>query len=146
MHPGHHRREAEGKKELVGFTDGLRERSQSWRDLLLDLRRRGLTTAPQIAVADGALGFWTALGEVWPAAREQCCWVHKTAITYRVLQSENLPKAAHPADSPAQQPSEFEFESRVAREISVQIPPAILARADEVIEWRLHGAGYAIGS
>ena len=54
----------EGKKELVGFTDGLRESSQSWRDLLLDLKRRGLTTAPQIAVADGALGFCKALGEV----------------------------------------------------------------------------------
>jgi putative transposase len=69
----------EGKKELVGFTDGLRESSQSWRDLLLDLKRRGLATAPQIAVADGALGFWKALGEVWPATREQRCWVHKTA-------------------------------------------------------------------
>ena len=69
----------EGKKELVGFTDGLRESSQSWRDLLLDLRRRGLTTAPEIAVADGALGFWKALGEVWPTTCEQRCWVHKTA-------------------------------------------------------------------
>src|SRR5207237_2167648 len=48
----------EGRKELVGFTDGIRESSQSWRDLLLDFKRRGLTTAPQIAVADGALGFW----------------------------------------------------------------------------------------
>jgi putative transposase len=56
----------EGKKELVGFTDGMRESSQSWRDLLLDLKRRGLATAPQSAVADGALGFWKALGEVWP--------------------------------------------------------------------------------
>jgi putative transposase len=76
----------EGQKELVGFTDGLRESSQSWRDLLLDLKRRGLTTAPQIAVAKpalakagGALGFWKALGEVWPTTREQRCWVHKTA-------------------------------------------------------------------
>ena len=56
----------QGKKELIGFTDGMRESSQSWRDLLLDLKRRGLATAPQIAVADGALGFWKALGEVWP--------------------------------------------------------------------------------
>src|SRR5690242_8394560 len=69
----------EGKKELIGFTDGMRESAQSWRDLLLDLKRRGLTTAPQIAVADGALGFWKALGEVWPTTREQRCWVHKTA-------------------------------------------------------------------
>ncbi len=64
----------------------VRESSQSWRDLLLDLKRRGLTTAPQIAVAKpalakagGALGFWKALGEVWPTTREQRCWVHKTA-------------------------------------------------------------------
>src|SRR3954447_7853603 len=63
----------EGKKELIGFTDGMRESSQSWRDLLLDLKRRGLATAPQIAVADGALGFWKALGEVWPTTREQRC-------------------------------------------------------------------------
>ena len=80
----------EGRKELVGFTDGIRESSQSWRDLLLDLKRRGLTTAPQIAVADGALGFWKALGEVWPTTREQRCWVHKTA---NIL--NKLPKSLH---------------------------------------------------
>src|SRR5712672_1829514 len=87
----------EGKKELVGFTDGLRESSQSWRDLLLDLKRRGLTTAPQIAVAKpalakagGALGFWKALGEVWPTTREQRCWVHKTA---NIL--NKMPKSLH---------------------------------------------------
>jgi transposase-like protein len=80
----------EGKKELVGFTDGLRESSQSWRDLLLDLKRRGLTTAAQIAVADGALGFWKALGEVWPTTREQRCWVHKTA---NIL--NKMPKSLH---------------------------------------------------
>ena len=83
-------RRPEGKKELVGFTDGMRESSQSWRDLLLDLKRRGLTTAPQIAVADGALGFWKALGEVWPTTREQRCWVHKTA---NIL--NKLPKSLH---------------------------------------------------
>ena len=80
----------EGKKELVGFTDGMRESSQSWRDLLLDLKRRGLTTAAQIAVADGALGFWKALGEVWPTTREQRCWVHKTA---NIL--NKMPKSLH---------------------------------------------------
>ncbi|EIM28580.1 transposase [Microvirga lotononidis] len=80
----------EGKKELVGFTDGLRESAHSWRDLLLDLRRRGLAAAPEIAVADGALGFWKALGEVWPLTREQRCWVHKTA---NVL--NRLPKSLH---------------------------------------------------
>ena len=80
----------EGKKELVGFTDGLRESAHSWRDLLLDLKRRGLAAPPELAVADGALGFWRALGEVWPTTREQRCWVHKTA---NVL--NKLPKNLH---------------------------------------------------
>ncbi len=69
----------EGRKDLVGFTDGIRESAESWRELLLDLKRRGLSVAPELAVADGALGFWKALGEVWPTTREQRCWVHKTA-------------------------------------------------------------------
>jgi len=80
----------EGKKELIGFTDGLRASAQSWRDLLLDLKRRGLSIAPELAVADGALGFWKALAEVWPKTREQRCWVHKTA---NVL--NKLPKSLH---------------------------------------------------
>src|SRR3954452_3356202 len=68
----------EGKKEVVGLTDGVRESVQSWRELLLDLRRRGLSIGPELAVADGALGFWQALEEVWPKTRGQRCWVHKT--------------------------------------------------------------------
>jgi transposase-like protein len=80
----------EGKKELIGFTDGIRESAQSWRDLLLDLKRRGLSIVPELAVADGALGFWKALAEVWPKTREQRCWVHKTA---NVL--NKLPKSQH---------------------------------------------------
>ncbi len=52
---------AEGKKELVGLTDGMRESAQSWKELLLDLKRRGLAIAPKLAVADGALGFWKAI-------------------------------------------------------------------------------------
>jgi transposase-like protein len=69
----------EGKKDLVGLADGLRESAQSWRELLLDLKRRGLSSAPQLAVGDGALGFWKAPDEVWPNTRAQRCWVHKTA-------------------------------------------------------------------
>ena len=80
----------EGKKELIGFTDGTREGAHDWRALLLDLKRRGLAIAPELAVADGALGFWKALGEVWPKTREQRCWVHKTA---NVL--NRLPKSQH---------------------------------------------------
>jgi len=69
----------EGKKELVGFTDGYRESTQSWRELLLDLKARGLNTPPKLAVGDGALGFWAALREVFPQTKGQRCWVHKTA-------------------------------------------------------------------
>jgi putative transposase len=81
----------EGKKELVGLIDGVRESAQSWRELLLDLKRRGLAIAPELAVADGALGFWQAIEEVWPKTRDQRCWVHKTA---NVL--NKLPKSQHP--------------------------------------------------
>ena len=69
----------EGKKELVGLADGVRESALSWKELLLDLKQRGLDVAPELAIADGALGFWKALGEVWGKTREQRCWVHKTA-------------------------------------------------------------------
>lgn len=69
----------EGKKELVGLIDGVRESAQSWKELLLDLKQRGLAIGPELTVADGALGFWKALPEVWPKTREQRCWVHKTA-------------------------------------------------------------------
>ena len=69
----------EGKKELVGLIDGVRESTQSWRELLLDLKRRGLAVGPELSVADGALGFWQAVEEVWPKTRGQRCWVHKTA-------------------------------------------------------------------
>ena len=69
----------EGRKELVGFQVGVRESTQSWRELLVDVKRRGLTVAPEIAVGDGALGFWKALDEIYPGARHQRCWVHKTA-------------------------------------------------------------------
>ena len=69
----------EGKKELVGFQTGARESAQSWRELLLDIKRRGLGIAPDLAVGDGALGFWKAIEEVFPSTRHQRCWVHKTA-------------------------------------------------------------------
>jgi len=69
----------EGKKELLGFQVGVRESAQSWRELLVEVKSRGLTIAPEIAVGDGALGFWKALDEVFPGTRHQRCWVHKTA-------------------------------------------------------------------
>ena len=83
----------EGKKELVGFTDGARESAQDWRALLLDLKRRGLDARPELMIADGALGFWKAAGEVWPKTREQRCWVHKTANVLGKLPKSQQPKA-----------------------------------------------------
>jgi len=77
----------EGKKELVAIQDGMRESEQSWKELLLDLKSRGLSEPPKLAIGDGALGFWAALRKVFGATREQRCWVHKTA---NVLNS--LPK------------------------------------------------------
>ena len=70
---------ADGRKELIGMADGYRESEQSWTELLLDLKHRGLVIDPKLAVADGALGFWAACRKVWPTTREQRCWVHKTA-------------------------------------------------------------------
>ena len=83
----------EGKKELVGLIDGVRESAQSWRELLLDLKRRGLAMGPELAVADGALGFWQAVEEVWPQTRGQRCWVHKTANVLNKLPKSQQSKA-----------------------------------------------------
>ena len=68
-----------GNKDVVGLSDGYRESEQSWLELLLDLKRRGLEVPPELAVGDGALGFWKALRQVHGQTREQRCWVHKTA-------------------------------------------------------------------
>lgn len=67
----------EGKKELIGFQVGLRESAQSWHELLTDIKGRGLAIAPEIAVGDGAMGFWTALDKAFPGTKHQRCWVHK---------------------------------------------------------------------
>jgi len=71
--------DALGNKDIVGLMDGYRESAQSWRELLLDLKHRGLEVGPELAVGDGALGFWKALREVYGETREQRCWVHKCA-------------------------------------------------------------------
>lgn len=70
---------ADGKKELIAIADGYRESEQSWMELLLDVKSRGLSIDPKLATGDGALGFWKALPKVFPTTRSQRCWVHKTA-------------------------------------------------------------------
>jgi putative transposase len=82
---------ADGRKELIALADGYRESEQSWMELLLDVKSRGLAIDPKLATGDGALGFWKALPKVFPTTRTQRCWVHKTA---NVL--NNLPKRVQP--------------------------------------------------
>jgi transposase-like protein len=82
----------EGKKELLGFQVGVRESAQSWRELLVDLKARGLSVPPRLAIGDGALGFWKAMDEVFPGTCHQRCWFHKIA---NVL--NHFPKSMQPA-------------------------------------------------
>ena len=84
---------ADGTKELIAISEGYRESEQSWKELLLDVKARGLASAPKLAVADGALGFWAALPKVFSTTREQRCWVHKTANVLNKLPKHVQPKA-----------------------------------------------------
>ncbi len=84
---------AEGKKALIAVADGYRESEQSWHELLIDAKQRGLHLDPEVAVGDGALGFWAALRKIYPKTREQRCWVHKTANVLNKLPKSVQPKA-----------------------------------------------------
>lgn len=82
----------DGKKELIAMIDGQRESETSWTALLLDLKSRGMSEPAKLATGDGSLGFWLALSKIFPATRQQRCWVHKTI---NVL--DKLPKGQQPA-------------------------------------------------
>jgi len=84
---------AEGTKELIAVTDGYRESEQSWKELLLEVKSRGLVIDPKLAIGDGALGFWKALPQVYPTTRRQRCWVHKTANVLNELPKGRQAKA-----------------------------------------------------
>ena len=83
----------DGRKELVAIQDGVRESEQSWRELLLDLKHRGLAIGPELAVGDGALGFWSAIAKVFPKTRAQRCWMHKTGNVLNYLPKSKQPFA-----------------------------------------------------
>ena len=83
----------DGRKELIAVVDGYRESEQSWHELLTGLKQRGLQLAPQVAVGDGALGFWAAIRKVYPQTREQRCWVHKTANILNKMPKTVQPRA-----------------------------------------------------
>jgi putative transposase len=82
-----------GEKHFLAIEDGVRESKQSWRELLLNLKRRGLTVPAKLAVGDGALGFWAALEELYPETRWQRCWVHKMVNVLNYLPQSGQPKA-----------------------------------------------------
>ncbi|NKB72633.1 MAG: IS256 family transposase [Candidatus Latescibacteria bacterium] len=83
----------DGRKELIALEDGQRESKRSWQAVLQDLKARGLTQAPAVAIGDGGLGFWAALREDYPATKAQRCWVHKTANALDKLPNSQQPKA-----------------------------------------------------
>jgi transposase-like protein len=83
----------EGRKELIGFQTGFRESTQSWTELLTDLKSRGLSVAPELAIGDGALGFWKALEQQFGATRHQRCWVHKAMNVLNKLPKSVQPRA-----------------------------------------------------
>jgi putative transposase len=84
---------ADGKKEMIAISDGYRESEQSWKELLLDCKSRGLEIEPSLAIGDGALGFWAAMRKVWDTTKEQRCWVHKTANVLDKMPKGSQPKA-----------------------------------------------------
>ena len=86
--------DAEGCKQLVALTDGYRESEQSWQELLLDLQRRGLEAGPELAIGDGALGFWKTVRKVYPQTRVQRCWLHKTRNVLDMLPKGGQAKPA----------------------------------------------------
>jgi transposase-like protein len=82
-----------GQKHFLAIEDGVRESKQSWREVLLSLKQRGMNQSPKLAIGDGALGFWAALEEVYPETRTQRCWMHKTGNVLNYLPKSVQDKA-----------------------------------------------------
>jgi putative transposase len=123
---------AEGKKELIAIADGYRESEQSWKELLLDCKARGLDVEPSLAIGDGALGFWKAIRQVWDTTREQRCWVHKMA---NIL--DKMPKGAQPKAKAALHEiygAETKADAEKAFELFVKMYQAKYPKATECLE------------
>ena len=118
----------QGEKRLLALSDGYRESKASWLNVILDLQERGLKAAPQLAIGDGALGFWAALEEAWPETRCQRCWVHKTANVLNELPKTVQGKAKASlheiwmAETRAQAEKAFD---RFVRTFSAKYPKAV---------------------
>jgi putative transposase len=126
---------SDGTKELVAITDGHRESTESWADLLRDLKRRGMR-APMVAVGDGALGFWAALRTVWPETTEQRCWVHKVANVLNALPKSVQPTArrmlAEIRDAEDRQHALTAIDA-FAAEFAVKWPKAVAKIVDDAV-------------
>jgi transposase-like protein len=117
----------DGTKELIAVEDGYRESTESWSTVLRDLKRRGLR-APVVGVGDGALGFWAAVGAVWPETREQRCWVHRVANVLDKLPKRLQPKAKQALHAIMQAPTRAEAEAGIdafAAEYAAKYPKAV---------------------
>ncbi len=117
----------DGTKELVAVEDGYRESADSWATVLRDLKRRGLR-APVVAVGDGALGFWAAVGAVWAETREQRCWVHRLANVLDKLPKRLQPKAKQALHAIMEAPTRAEAEAAIegfAAEYDAKYPKVV---------------------
>jgi transposase-like protein len=117
----------DGTKELIAVEDGYRESTDSWATVLRDLKRRGLR-APVVAVGDSALGFWAAVGSVWPETREQRCWVHRLANVLDKLPKRLQPKAKQALHAIMNAPTRAEAETGIdafAAEYDAKYPKAV---------------------
>src|SRR5580658_6565023 len=103
----------DGTKELIALEDGFRESKDSWAELLRDVSKRGMR-APEVAIGDGALGFWAAVREVWPATREERCWVHKIANVLDKLPRSLQPKAKSKLHEAMNAPSKVACDQAIA--------------------------------
>jgi transposase-like protein len=122
---------ADGTKEVIAVEDGYRESTESWLTLLRDLKRRGMR-APVVGVGDGALGFWKAVGEVWPETREQRCWVHRLANILDKLPQRLQPKAKRALHEIMNAPTRAAAESAMtafAAEYQAKYPKAVASLA-----------------
>jgi hypothetical protein len=126
---------ADGTKDLIAVEDGYRESTDSWATVLRDLKRRGLR-APAVAVGDGALGFWAAVGAVWPETREQRCWVHRLANVLDKLPKRLQPKAKQALHAIMNAPTRAEAEAGIqsfTAEYDAKYPKAVASlRRDQV--------------
>ena len=124
----------DGTKEVMAIEDGYRESTESWVTVLRDLKARG-RRAPALAIGDGALGFWAAIGEVWPEAREQRCWVHRIAKVLDKLPARLQLQAKRALHEMMDAESRSDCEAamqRFARDYEAKYPKAVTARFADV--------------